>query len=104
MLANGPRFGRIIEDQDLYEDGTNYLREHGVQGLVPRNRIEIETCPTNRLRSCQNQSPDGRGNVLRRGSDYAGGVLPINSFSLKPSRAKNTPGTLTGRYDPAEPL
>lgn len=34
-----------------------------------------------------------------------GGVLlPINSFSLKPSRAKNTPGTLTGRYDPAEPF
>ena len=34
-----------------------------------------------------------------------GGVLlPINSFSLKPSRAKNTPATLTGRYDPAEPF
>ncbi len=27
MPANGPRFGaRLIEDQDLYEDGTNYFR------------------------------------------------------------------------------
>lgn len=34
-----------------------------------------------------------------------GGVkLPINAFSLKPSRAKNTSGTLTGLYDPAEPF
>ena len=34
----------------------------------------------------------------------AGVLLPVNSFSLKPSRAKNTPATLTGRYDPAEPF
>ncbi len=34
-----------------------------------------------------------------------GGILlPINSFSLKPSRAKNAPATLTGRYDPVEPF
>ena len=27
MPANGPRFGaHLIEDQDLYEDGTNYFR------------------------------------------------------------------------------
>lgn len=34
-----------------------------------------------------------------------GGVkLPINSFSLKPSRAKNTAATLTGQYDPTAPF
>ena len=34
----------------------------------------------------------------------AGVVLPLNSFSLKPSRAKNKAATLTGRYDPAAPF
>lgn len=34
----------------------------------------------------------------------AGVLLPVNSFSLKPSRAKNTPATLTGRYDPGGTL
>lgn len=34
-----------------------------------------------------------------------GGVqLPVNTFSLKPSRAKNTAATLTGQYDPTEPF
>lgn len=34
-----------------------------------------------------------------------GGVkLPINNFSLKPSRAKNSAATLTGQYDPTAPF
>ncbi len=37
--------------------------------------------------------------------DVRGGVrLPINAFGLKPSRAKNSAATLTGRYDPSQPF
>ena len=37
--------------------------------------------------------------------DVRGGVrLPVNAFGLKPSRAKNSPATLTGRYDPSQPF
>lgn len=34
----------------------------------------------------------------------AGHILPINSFGLNVSRAKNTAATLTGRRDPVEPF
>lgn len=34
----------------------------------------------------------------------AGKLLPLNAFNLNVSRAKNSPATLTGRRDPAEPF
>lgn len=34
----------------------------------------------------------------------AGRLMPINSFGLNVSRAKNSPATLTGRRDPSEPF